>query len=263
MRILFMVLMICSVSSANADSALNVDTLSQRSDNSFIQEAQIAYVSGDFEKALSNYALALKQDERIAGYYIHVYWMGRSLIMLGRSTEARDAFELLIHQNKFKSMQIYGYYGIAEAFYYDGAMKKAQKQYKDILNMNDAGTEDIRAQSLYRLGMIGEKEGDAKQAEDYFSRLRNEFPNSYAALSSGDYYYVQLGAFQNRDNAQRLFEQMQKKGYMGLMDTYISQDKRFYRVRIGPYRNQDTAQQSLKQIMQNEKLNATLMKERH
>lgn len=53
-----------------------------------------------------------------------------------------------------------------------------------------------------------------------------------AAVVSG--WVVQLGSFASRDNAHKLVQELQKKGYSAFLAEFRGKDKVLYRVRVGP-----------------------------
>jgi DedD protein len=64
-------------------------------------------------------------------------------------------------------------------------------------------------------------------------------PKPAPAVTSG--YVVQLGAFSDADNAQRLATQLREHGYAPKLDSVSVDGKRATRVRVGPYRSKDEA----------------------
>lgn len=245
-----------------ADSALNQNTLSDRSYPKVLKEAEIAYVRGDFQKAYEFYKEALKNtDDNRLGYDNNTYWMGNCLIKLGRYKEARDVFQLLISQNKNKVLKGFGYFGLGESYLYENKFKKAKKAYAEVLQLEGNGFTDVRSMAYYRLGLISEALGHEGEAQKYFNFLHQKYPNSYSAIASKIVYFVQVGAFQNRENAQRLKEKLVKKKYPCHIEMVVNGGKRFYRVRIGSYRSIEDARIVLRQVREKEKIKATLIKE--
>lgn len=96
--------------------------------------------------------------------------------------------------------------------------------------------------SVYERG--GNMEQSSKLAADFVA----EYPNSeYIKLFSGadnahathieSFFTVQIGSFSQKENAEKLFSQMNKKKY----DVFIDYKDGMYKVRIGRYKTKDEA----------------------
>jgi DedD protein len=71
-------------------------------------------------------------------------------------------------------------------------------------------------------------------------------------LTNGEFYFtVQVGSFSRKDNAERLYQLLMKKGYKSYLREYRDDGKMLYRVRVG---NLSTRKEA-------EELQGSLMKE--
>lgn len=54
-------------------------------------------------------------------------------------------------------------------------------------------------------------------------------------------FYVQVGAFKNRENALKLSQELQSKGYSSLIKIEEKGSEKIYKVQIGTFQNKETA----------------------
>lgn len=81
-------------------------------------------------------------------------------------------------------------------------------------------------------------------------------PSKSSEIKPG--YYVQVGAFGVRDNAERMYESLKRKNYNVSIKRDIIQGHTMYRVLIGRYGSRASAVKAMKRITSEEKINATL-----
>ena len=87
------------------------------------------------------------------------------------------------------------------------------------------------------------------------TRLRTEAPSpSTASPSTAERFAVQVGAFSENENAERLAENLRKKGF----DAYVSAGAKVtqprWRVRVGPFPDRKEAERAAGRLKKNEKL---------
>lgn len=85
---------------------------------------------------------------------------------------------------------------------------------------------------------------------------------SEAKLLGKIVYSVQIGAFENKNNAEALAKQYKEKGYETFIHTSTPKDKRtLYRVLIGKFENKKEAARLAEAIIAKEKIKATISRE--
>jgi len=79
-----------------------------------------------------------------------------------------------------------------------------------------------------------------QKAKQYLHQLIKEFPGSFEAhrakqlLAEKQYYAVQVGAFLNRNHADKLVSELSRRGeYAYIIEMVDRQGRKFYRVRVG------------------------------
>lgn len=100
-----------------------------------------------------------------------------------------------------------------------------------------------------------------KEAEDAISKelasyqkIKQETQKKPAGEQKENIYYVQVGAFKNKEAARSFAERFEKKGYPSLVLNPLSSDKNpVYRVRIGDYPTKEKAEDIRQKLAQSER----------
>lgn len=66
--------------------------------------------------------------------------------------------------------------------------------------------------------------------------------------SGGELYYIQVGAYSDRSNAQKVVDSLKQLGYPALVVEPSSGDRRLFRVRVGGYENRENAEQIIQRL---------------
>lgn len=124
--------------------------------------------------------------------------------------------------------------GVANVAYfqddYSTAMLKWAEAYDNIQQP------DARAWILYRIGLCQQRLGRFDQADNSFSIVRHDYPGTEPAQRAGTHYgarafYVQVGAYTDASNADRMIRTLQSQGFKA--DKAIEQGGK-QAVRVGP-----------------------------
>lgn len=106
--------------------------------------------------------------------------------------------------------------GVANVAYfeedYSTAMQKWAESYDNIQQP------DAKAWILYRIGLCQQRLGRFDQADNSFSVVRHDFPGTEPAQRAGTHYgarafYVQIGAYTDAANADKMVSNLQSQGY--------------------------------------------------
>jgi cell division septation protein DedD len=114
---------------------------------------------------------------------------------------------------------------------------KAREYYRQVID-NDRD-QKLLAPAYYRLSKLALKQGRTEEAQEYFTRLKKDFPDSPEAnlqdIPDPDIYYsVQVGAFSSRTNAANLAKELNEKGFAAYVQEQAPGEERaVYRVRVG------------------------------
>ena len=205
------------------------------------------------------------------------YLKGLSQTQLSRFREARQTFEYMMERYPKGKRAFDGYIGSGDAFFLEGKYAESISSYNDALsNFPDHKNASI---SYYKIGSAYYKLGSEDKAKEYFDKVKNGSPLSFeskmipedlgssfgpdAAVNSffkkpdlseesdaGSYFYVQVGYFKSRNNAEGLTEKLKRKGYDSYLSTQINPVRNskisnraiFYKVKVGRFRIRSEAE---------------------
>lgn len=213
---------------------------------SVLEEADRAYLSGDFSGALARYDDYLTRYPGADTAWETHYWKGRTLLALSRFVEAEKEFLLARDCVKDLVLRDEAWVGYADALYYVGEWEGALTQYSDLLDSSRAVE---RPYLLYQIGRIWKARGNTTKSDSFFQTLLKEAPHSYEAsllVSSGErapegLFYIQVGLFQVRKNLDRLLIRLKDLGYPCRVDEIVHRSKKVFRLRVGGFRNEKEA----------------------
>ena len=202
-----------------------------------ITNAEQAFVNGDYEEVvrLGNvyFAREPKHDEEVRCL------IGRALLKLKRTNEARDHFMKVLDTSENKKFLAEADIGIADSYYLDEEYRQARDYYeKAARHFPDSDSMNI---VYYRLGECYSKLDNEPMAKEYYDKLRRLYPDSLEAkLIKGEgsgfiTYSVQAGAFGKMENAEKLRDELKEKGFDASIQTVTVEGSPFYRVRVGSY----------------------------
>lgn len=177
------------------------------------------------------------------------YILGLSYLKEGKLEQSQDCFKriLSISSGKFKAP---ANLGLADAYLMAGRFQDAQDIYAKIIN--DDSNSNQKAAALYRLSQIEFKKGNARQGNDYLSKLKSDFPLSpelrlakglsliappVSPLKDAGEYSVQVGFFTSTDNASKLKNKLLAENY----PAYLEDSGAGYRVRVGKFKSRQEA----------------------
>lgn len=180
------------------------------------------------------------------------YLAGLSLLKLNRFLEARRYFDdVLLVKNASEDLKRSALVGIADSYMIEERYDRAEEAYKKVLS--EYPDSPVSCPVYFKLGRAMTELGREAEAKYYLDKVRTEFPFSFEArlavealprqaeaacepakAYAGDHdYYVQVGFFSEKDNAEKLCEKLVRQGF----DAYILKStddyKTRYRVKVG------------------------------
>lgn len=168
------------------------------------------------------------------------YLLGLALLQDEQYSDARANFNIILSEKAKGELIEDAFLSIADSYYLEGNYDEAFGSYRKFLL--DYPASNSASIANLKLGLCARKKGRWDEAKYYFQKVQAEYPLSMEAKRATELFYeqetyfsVQVGSFQNKDNANALEAELIKKGY----DAYIisPQDKgdNFYRVRVGRF----------------------------
>lgn len=216
-------------------------------DNS-LDRIEEAFLKSDYELSeslakdlLANKRLSEGIEDRL--YYI----LALSQLKEGQYEEAKNNFKIIIARYRGSQFVDDAYIGIGDCFYLKEDFENAYINYKEVVE-NLPDTNDTFCQAYLKAGKAAQKLGRWQEARDYYDIVVRKYPSSFEAkaateyLKEADFYFtLQLGAFAKMDNAVKLRDELQGKGYDAAIYNLDISGKTFYRVRVGKFSSKDEA----------------------
>ena len=210
-------------------------------------QVKTLFLNGEYNLVISrgeeiiNQSLDNSSPDRDELYYI----MGLSYMQESDYLRARDMFEFVIDEyltsRHFQDARL----GIADISYLEGDYSKASRLYRDLLRASPR--RDLLPGVYSRLSLSLSKQGEIEEAQEYASRLKNDYPDSFESaqgehqFSAGSYYCVQVGAFSDRNNAIRLKDKLLNQGYSAYVEEFADDEAITHRVRAGKLKSRQEA----------------------
>jgi tetratricopeptide (TPR) repeat protein len=207
------------------------------------------FLSGDYKSAIMEGEKILKNyNANSPGLDELYYFMGLSYLKDGNYLRASDIFEIILREFKDSSFKDEAQLGLGDTYFLKGDYDKAKGHYSQLLNTNPATK--LKAQAYYRLSETAFKAGDTQAAKNYLDKLKNEFPLSPEKNIDKDLYAVsdicysvQVGAFANPNNANRLRDKLTSQGYDAYVQEVDANLTKSYRVRVGRLKSRSETEQ--------------------
>jgi len=221
------------------------------------------FLKGDYEAAANSCRKLLENPAagKLKGDIS--YLLGLSLLKLERFLESRSYFnDVLLAENE--DLKKYALMGIGDSYFLEKNYDKAYGIYNQILA--EYPESQITPMVYYRLGQTLSKMDRVQEAKYYLDKVPREFPFSFEArLSMGffnednscgvkpavnnDYYSVQSGCLNKKDNADQACEKLVKEGF----DAYVleagnNNDGPSFRVRAGRFHSKEEAKELEKRL---------------
>jgi|GEM_PF-863452 tetratricopeptide (TPR) repeat protein len=196
------------------------------------------YLSGEYEEIV-------KAEGDGAANEQSLYILGLTYLKTAEYIKARQTFEKLIAQFPDSPARQRVMFKIADTYFLEGSYPRAISTYKDIEQKQRDG--DLTALLTLRFAQIAAKEGKWEDKDKYTALIKTKYPGSpeekYAKRLDdyGDFFTIQIGAFDELKNALQMKRGLQKK-----FDPYTVQETRngvtLYKIRIGRFRNRQDAE---------------------
>lgn len=212
-----------------------------------LKDLQTAIISQDYEQAKKMAVVALSSELSDADQNEVRYYLGLCDLRLGQYTQARETFTELTKTKTDSALRDKAYLGLFDGYYMDGQYEQARQVINRLLKIS------LRSEFLsliyLKSARANLKLAQWQKAREYLKKITDRFPDSLEAhvarqlLNEKQYFAVQVGAFIDRQRAEKLSIELQQKGeYAYIVETIDQQNRKFYRVRVGQLALLDEAQ---------------------
>lgn len=129
--------------------------------------------------------------------------------------------------------------------------KKQAQIIRDSGISSDAKIEEVKEKAL---PPIKEPEDTISKELASHQKIKEETQKKASEGEEGNLYYIQVGAFKNKDAAESFAEKFKKKSYSPLvLDPFFSDRNPVYRVRLGGFPTRKQAEDFRQKLIQSEK----------
>ncbi|MBU1122046.1 MAG: SPOR domain-containing protein [Candidatus Omnitrophica bacterium] len=213
---------------------------------SSLNSAYKDYLYGNYEQAVET-ARRLRSDDEV------LYFLGLVYMKTRDFSKARISLDRLIEE--FPQSRVYesGVVKMADTYFLGGYLSKAKSLYKEI--EANGRCSNFMPLVYLRLAQIYSKEGAWDNKNKYLRLLRARYSNSSEMKfvkileAAGDFFFIQVGAFSDKDNAEGLKGEL-KNDYPVYIDEEIKSGYTLYKVRIGDFQERNKVEAISSALMQ-------------
>ncbi|MFH1855596.1 MAG: SPOR domain-containing protein [Candidatus Omnitrophota bacterium] len=164
------------------------------------------------------------------------YLLGMAYLKTGDYQNARQNFQLVLRGEKDKSLSEEVEIAICDSYYLENNFDEAFTLYEKFLDKHKKS--DFKYIVKFKMALTGLKTGDWKTAKRFLKEVSDSpSPDADSAaeiLKENQFYFtVQVGSFQDEENARSLARDLKKQGFDSFVAKTRLNDLTFYRVRVG------------------------------
>jgi tetratricopeptide (TPR) repeat protein len=203
-----------------------------------ISDVETAIVREDYKKAEQLARQFIGQDSRKPKSDEAQYYLGLSLLRQEKFQDARNIFEQLLRYRPSQVLKDKTRLGIVDSYFMSEQYEEALRETQELFQ--DSPKSEFKSLILLKLARANLKLAQWDQARDHLKKIVSQYPDSIESslarqlLEEKQYFAVQVGAFLNRDWAEKLVGELkQKNQYAYIVETVDSSGRQFYRVRVG------------------------------
>ena len=203
-----------------------------------LTDIETAVIRQDYREArrLSEELLSRQPDKPTA--LAASYYLGLSCVQMGQGAEAKKIFKKLEKETEDQNLRDKVYLGLFDAYYMEGHFKKALGIIQKL--QHTSVQSEFMSLIYLKLARVNLKLTKWDKARDYLKKIINNYPNSLEVhtarqlLEEKQYFAVQVGAFIDRERAEKLVSELiQKREYAYIVETLDRHSRTFCRVRVG------------------------------
>lgn len=198
-------------------------------------DAQKDYLQGHYEEAIEKAKRLRETDQTL-------YFLSLVHIKIGDYPKAEAYLRRLIKRFPNSSLYCQGLVKLVDTYFLQKDYSNAKQLYQEI----EKRYPDLnnRPLVLLRLAQIASRQGNWDEKHKYLELIKTKYPQSSEMKfvnileEYGDFFTIQVGAFSEAENAQRLKEELSQK-----YKAYIVEDKKgnypIYKVRVGKFKKRE------------------------
>lgn len=181
-----------------------------------------------------------------------LFLQAQTVLRGGKFELARYLFDKLL--NYGGKWSLYGLIGLGDSYFLETKFENAKSIYETCLKKyrNFEG----KALVIYKLALLERKLGHWQKAQQYLNNLVRKYPDSIIASSARKilnenlfYFTIQVGAFNNYDNAYKLMQRLKKLGFDAEIRKAKLKGRLYYRVWVGKFDEPHSARKELRKLI--------------
>jgi tetratricopeptide (TPR) repeat protein len=204
-----------------------------------VSQAEIAFLQGNSATVLEQ-CVVEQLPSRVSAAQEHVCLLSvRAQVQQRAFEEARRRITVLRQKRGSRDWQAALQLARGDSYYVEGRWLEAQEAYEQAVDQ--AKTGELYPLALYNEARASQYAGDLPRARALFTEALKHAPWSFEAASTRKileddaYLSVQVGAFQQRDNAVKLLTGLQRDGFAAYLTDVNDKDGTIFRVRVGRF----------------------------
>jgi tetratricopeptide (TPR) repeat protein len=206
--------------------------------NNAISDLEATIIQEDYKKA-NDMARDLLQRKLPTNDFLQVeYYLGLSYLRLGDYAQAYDVFKKVVNDRPATELYEKAYIGVIDALYMQGYYENALKESTALMSRHSRS--EMMSLIYLKAARSNLKLARWTKAKELLQKILKEYPESFESgvarqlLDEKQYFTVQVGAFTEKERAERLVKELiQRKEYAYVVETRSPDGKNFFRVRVG------------------------------
>jgi len=238
-----------------------------------IRLAHYYFAKGFFITCINNLENFIKKNPESGLLDEAIYLLGRSYLNTGKFDKAQASFSKVIDSHPQSDFYGWSLFGLGCCYYQKGNYDKAVRSFERLL---DDKSQPAYPQALVMLSHSHSQLGNSQAAADYQKSYDSSYPEGFwsgqiqetaeVALDIpapkidqkseriiNAHYYVQVGAFSSKANANQMKGRLSRRGYGVLVESKTENKQSFHKVLVGPYATNASALAAKKKLEREEK----------
>lgn len=205
-----------------------------------LESVKIDFLQGNYRRVIFEGQAQLSQINSSNADELN-YILGLSYFQESKLDLAQDCFWRILSKpsSKFKDQASLA---LADTYLVSGQFQKAEDGYSSLIN--DGSSHNLKSAILYRLSQLEFKKGASQQGNDYWFKLKKDFPLSPELRSAKGFvflktpatetgeYSIQLGFFTSSANANNFKDTLLHKNYPAYVESYGAG----FKVKVGKFK---------------------------
>ncbi|MBD3168678.1 MAG: tetratricopeptide repeat protein [candidate division Zixibacteria bacterium] len=200
--------------------------------------------------------------------------LGMTYLNSGKYDKAKATFRNIIEEYSDSEFVEWAFWGLGLAYYKTGDYNRATGSFTKVM---EKSSHPAYPQAMAMLALSYESLGYMARAKKYKDEYFEKYPagfygdvlpaiteisdgipditeeDTYADELVGANYYIQVGAFSSKNNANRMKNRLEKEGYRAEVEKQVVNRQRYYKVLVGPYTARIKAEAAKKRLESQEK----------